>query len=133
MLADRVTVATSKRPGALALIDRAGARSSPRISSQLDENEAPRARRCARRQGSSVPSAGEEISGVVDAPAIPGEAIARLLGEAGALDVGVHAALEVNLHRIAFLRSRRGVILPGGWRHSSRGPVARAYIRDGSA
>ena len=37
VLADRVTVAASKRSGALALIDRAGARSSPRISSQLDD------------------------------------------------------------------------------------------------
>jgi hypothetical protein len=36
VLADRVTVAASKRSGAPALIDRAGARSSPRISSQLD-------------------------------------------------------------------------------------------------
>jgi hypothetical protein len=39
VLADRVTVAASKRPGALALIDRAGARSSPRISSQLDDKQ----------------------------------------------------------------------------------------------
>ena len=39
VLADRVTVAASKRSGALALIDRAGARSSPRISSQLDDKQ----------------------------------------------------------------------------------------------
>ena len=41
VLADRGTVAASKRSGALAFIDRAGARSSPRISSQLDDE-----RRC---------------------------------------------------------------------------------------
>lgn len=37
VLADRLTVAASNRSGAPALIDRAGARSSPRISSQLDD------------------------------------------------------------------------------------------------
>jgi len=39
VLADRVTVAAGKRQALSLLIDRAGARSSPRISSQLDEEE----------------------------------------------------------------------------------------------
>ena len=60
--------------------------------------------------------------------------IAWLLGAAGALDVrGCTPVLEVNLHRTTFLRSREGRSLAGGRCHSSGGPVARAYIRDGSA
>jgi hypothetical protein len=51
VLADRVTVAASKCPSAVALIERAGARFSPRISSQLDETEQSRAGR-----GRPVPS-----------------------------------------------------------------------------
>ena len=54
--------------------------------------------------------------------------IGRLRGEVGDFDLAVYLALEVNLHRIAFLRSLKGVLLLGGWRQSSRGPVTRAYI-----
>jgi hypothetical protein len=40
--------------------------------------------------------------------------MARPPGEAGALDIEGTPAVEVNLHRITFLRPARGVVLPAG-------------------